>query len=142
MCIDLGFGNSCIFNDENFKKRLLLLKKCVDEDEYLQEVVLDGIQVGVTLLKHPPGSDVVILLVSVKRYLFQQYKLLLMVAILDVIDEVCVFMSIVLKIAFQFESLMHQPENCYLWLLHDFLALCYSNILLKTIWFYNCSKVK
>jgi translation initiation factor 4G len=50
-----GDGNNCIYNEENFRNRLLLLKKWVDEDEKLQGVVLDGVQVGVTLLKHPPS---------------------------------------------------------------------------------------
>ena len=51
-----GEGTECIFTEEIFKNRLLLLKRCVDEDESLQLEILYASQVAVTKLKHPPSK--------------------------------------------------------------------------------------
>ncbi|XP_011407685.1 PREDICTED: eukaryotic translation initiation factor 4 gamma 3-like [Amphimedon queenslandica] len=50
-----GEGQSTIYNDDMFAKRLPLLKKWVDQEEELQVVVLDAIQLEVNRLRHPPG---------------------------------------------------------------------------------------
>ena len=55
MLLSIGEGSSAIYNDDTFAKRLPLLKKWVDQEVELQEVVLDTIQIGVAILKHPPG---------------------------------------------------------------------------------------
>ena len=54
MLLTVGEGSSAIYNDDTFAKRLPLLKKWVDQEVELQEVVLDAIQIGVAILKQPP----------------------------------------------------------------------------------------
>ena len=51
-----GEGKSCLFTEEIFKNRLLLLKRHVDENESLQLEILYASQVAVTKLKHPPSK--------------------------------------------------------------------------------------
>ena len=47
----------CIFTEEIFKNRLLLLKRHADENEALQLEILYASQVAVTKIKHPPSKE-------------------------------------------------------------------------------------
>jgi len=49
-----GSGTSAVFEDECFKKRLMVLKKYVDENQDLQMEVLYALQITVAKLEHPP----------------------------------------------------------------------------------------
>ena len=51
-----GDGDSCILSDDEFRHRLTVVKKCVDENEYLQVQVLNAVQISMEHLKHPPST--------------------------------------------------------------------------------------
>ena len=52
-----GDGDSCILSDDEFRHRLTVVKKCVDENEYLQVQVLNAVKISMEHLKHPPSKQ-------------------------------------------------------------------------------------
>jgi len=51
-----GSGTSAVFEDERFKRCLMVLKKYVDENQDLQMEVLYALQITVAKLEHPPSK--------------------------------------------------------------------------------------
>ena len=51
-----GSGTSAVFEDKRFKKRLMVLKKYVDESQDLQMEILYALQITVAKLEHPPSK--------------------------------------------------------------------------------------
>ena len=51
-----GSGTTAVLDNERFKKRLMVLKKYVDESQDLQMEVLYALQITVAKLEHPPSK--------------------------------------------------------------------------------------
>ena len=59
-----GSGQSAIFQDERFNKRMIVLKKYVNMNKDLQLEVLYALQIAVAKLEHPPSASLLTSTVS------------------------------------------------------------------------------
>ena len=56
LSLPAGSGTTAVFNYGCFKRRLVVLKKYVDENQDLQVEVLYALQLAIANLEHPPSK--------------------------------------------------------------------------------------